>query len=177
MHHDYVSDAPIFYSDHPAANDLTFSIWYLMFGSSGTDIIIEFWLNLLILFVWSTHYNTQWSQPRSLFNTLRPRQHIHQLANYIFQYIFLNEVLSIAIKISLSCVPKVPVNNIPALVQIKAWRWPGDKPLSEPMVLRLLTHICVTWSQWVKWKKNFFCQFQTICPSKMCYQKLSKKKR
>ena len=26
-----------------------------------------------------------------------------------------------------------PINNIPALVQIMAWRRPGDKPLSEPM--------------------------------------------
>ena len=29
-------------------------------------------------------------------------------------------------------VPKGPINNIPALVQIMAWRRPGDKPLSEP---------------------------------------------
>ena len=29
-----------------------------------------------------------------------------------------------------------------------AWRRPGDKPLSEPMMASLLTHICVT--QWVK---------------------------
>ena len=36
-----------------------------------------------------------------------------------------------------------PINNIPALVQIMAWRRPGDKPLSEAMVVRLLTHICV----------------------------------
>ena len=30
-----------------------------------------------------------------------------------------------------------------------AWHHPGDKPLSEPMVVRLLTHICVTRPQWV----------------------------
>ena len=30
-----------------------------------------------------------------------------------------------------------------------AWRRPGDKPLSEPMMLSLLTHICVTRPQWV----------------------------
>ena len=40
--------------------------------------------------------------------------------------------------------------NIPALVQIMAWRRPGDKPLSEPMMVSLLTHICVTRPQWVK---------------------------
>ena len=42
------------------------------------------------------------------------------------------------------------INNIPALVQIMAWRRPGDKPLFEPMVVSLLTHICVTRPQWVK---------------------------
>ena len=30
-----------------------------------------------------------------------------------------------------------------------AWRWSGDKPLSEPMMVRLPTHICVTRPQWV----------------------------
>ena len=46
-------------------------------------------------------------------------------------------------------VPKGPINNIPALVQIMAWRRPGDKPLSEPMMVILTTHICVTRPQWV----------------------------
>ena len=31
-----------------------------------------------------------------------------------------------------------------------AWRRPGDKPLSEPMTVSLLTHTCVTRPQWVK---------------------------
>ena len=31
-----------------------------------------------------------------------------------------------------------------------AWRRPGDKPLSEPRMESLLTHICVTRPQWVK---------------------------
>ena len=39
------------------------------------------------------------------------------------------------------------INNIPALVQIMACLRPGDKPLSEPMMVSLLTHICVTWPQ------------------------------
>ena len=46
-------------------------------------------------------------------------------------------------------VPKGPINNIPALVQIMAWRRPGDKPLSEPIMVSLPTHICVTRHQWV----------------------------
>ena len=39
-------------------------------------------------------------------------------------------------------VPKRQINNIPALVQIMAWRRTGDKPSSEPMIVRLLTHKC-----------------------------------
>ena len=41
-------------------------------------------------------------------------------------------------------VPKVRIDNIPSLIQIMPWRRPGDKPLSEPMMVQLLTHICVT---------------------------------
>ena len=39
--------------------------------------------------------------------------------------------------------------KIPALLQIMAWCWPGDKPLSEPMMFSLRTHICVTRPRWV----------------------------
>ena len=62
----------------------------------------------------------------------------------------LNENVEILIKVSLKLVNKGPIKNIPALVQIMAWRRPGDKPLSEPMMVRLPTHICVTRPQWVK---------------------------
>ena len=63
-----------------------------------------------------------------LVNTLRPRQNGCHFADDIFKCIFLNENVSIAIKISLKFVPKGPINNIPALVQIMAWHRPGDKP-------------------------------------------------
>ena len=80
---------------------------------------------------------------------MRPRQNGHHFLDDIFKCIFLNENVWISIKISLKFVPKGPINNIPALVQIMAWRRSGDKPLSEPMVVRLSTHICVTRPQWV----------------------------
>ena len=38
------------------------------------------------------------------------------------------------IQISLSFVTYGPINNIPALLQIMAWRQSGAKPLSEPML-------------------------------------------
>ena len=77
-------------------------------------------------------------------NTLRPRQNGRQFADDTLKRIFLNENITISIKSSLKFVPKGPINNIPALVQIMAWRRQGDKPLSEPMMVRLPTHIWVT---------------------------------
>ena len=67
-------------------------------------------------------------------NMLRLRQDGCHFPDDIFKCIFLNENVWISIKISLKFVPKGPINNIPALVQIIAWRWPRDKPLSEPMM-------------------------------------------
>ena len=78
------------------------------------------------------------------FNTLRPRQNGRHFPDDIFKRIFLNENVKFSINISLKFVPRGPINNIPALVQIMAWCRPGDKPLSEPMMVRLLAHICVT---------------------------------
>ena len=61
-------------------------------------------------------------------------------------------------RISLKFVPTVRINNIPALVQIMAWCRPGDKPLSEPMMVRLPTHICVTRPQCVN-----YTSWKNIC--------------
>ena len=74
-------------------------------------------------------------------NTLRPRQNGRRFADDTFKRIFLNENVRISIKISLKFVPKNPINNNPSLVQIMAWCRSGDKPLSEPMMVNLLTHI------------------------------------
>ena len=82
-------------------------------------------------------------------NTLRPKQNGRHFADDTFKRTFLNKNMWISIKISLEFVPKGPINNIPALVQIMAWRRLGDEPLSEPMLVRLPTHICVTRPQWV----------------------------
>ena len=84
-------------------------------------------------------------------NPLRPRQIGRHFADDTFKCIFLKENVRISIKISLKFVPKSPIDDIPALFQILAWRRPGDKPLSEAMMESLLTHICVARPQWVKW--------------------------
>ena len=82
-------------------------------------------------------------------NTLRPRQNGGHFPDDIFKCIFLNENEWISITISLKFVLKGPINNIPVLVQIIAWRRLGDKQLSGPMMVRLPTHICVTRLRWV----------------------------
>ena len=96
-------------------------------------------------------------------NTLRPRQIGRHFADDIFKYIFFNENVWIPIKISLKFVPKGRINNIPALVQIMAWRRPGDKPLSGPIIVSLLTHICDTRPQWVKICVGIMFLHMTLC--------------
>ena len=81
---------------------------------------------------------------------LRPRQNVRHFPDDIFKCIFVNDNVWISIKISLKFAPKARINNIPAMVQIMAWRRPGGKPLSETIVVSFLAHICVTRPQWVK---------------------------
>ena len=83
-------------------------------------------------------------------NALRLKQNGNHFAGEIFTCIFLNWNVWISNKISLKFVPKGQFNNIPALVQIMAWCRPGATPLSEPMMVSLMTYICVTLPQWVK---------------------------
>ena len=85
-----------------------------------------------------------------LVNTLRPRQDGRHFADDIFSGIFFNGNCCILIKFSLKYVRKGPIDNNRALVQIMAWRRSGDKPLSEPMMMSLSTHIYVTRPQRVK---------------------------
>ena len=67
-------------------------------------------------------------------NTMRLRQNGRHFTDGIFKCILLNGNVWILIKISLKFVLKGPINNIPALVHIMAWQWPGNKPLSELML-------------------------------------------
>ena len=105
------------------------------------EILINFVLNPSIA---STVSCTSggWSK----LNTLGQRQNVRHFPDDIFKCI-LN--VWISIKISLKFVSKVRTNNIPALVKITTWRLPGDKPLSEPMMVSLLSHIWVTRPQCV----------------------------
>ena len=90
------------------------------------------------------------------FNTLRQWQNGRYFPD-IFKCICLNGNVGILIKISMKFVLKGPINNFPALVQIMAWRRPKDKPLFEPMMVSLPTHIWVARPQWV----NILRQWQS----------------
>ena len=111
------------------------------------------WLhNSLINFSKNKADILSWQTP---INTLRPRQ-MDAIVQTTFWNAFSWMNVWIPIKISLKFVPKGRINNIPILVQVMAWRRPGDKPLSEPMMVRLPTHICVTRPQWVKFREGSF---------------------
>ena len=74
------------------------------------------------------------------------------------------------IKFSLKYVRNGPIDNNPALIQIMAWRGSGDKPLSEPMMISLPTHICVTRPQWVKTSHTIETYFSV---QQFCHQVFS----
>ena len=78
------------------------------------DLINQFMLSQTS---WWSLSATGWLQIR-LLNTLRPRQNGRHFPDHIFKCIFLNENVWIWLKISLGFVPRVRINNIPALVQI-----------------------------------------------------------
>ena len=109
-------------------------------------------IDLLIL---QSEYHQSWwpSNARSQSNS----SHYIYLVLLEYSWIFLNEHVWISIEVSLKFVPKGPINNIPALVQIMAWRRPGDKPLSEPMMVSLLTDISVTRPQRVNSCTHWWC--------------------
>ena len=119
--------------------------------------VISHWLGAYTK--WSLHWTMLWW----CFNTLRPRQNRCHFVHNILKCIFLNENIWISIKISLNFVSEGPISNIPTLVQIMAWRWPGDKLLSEPMLCRftnILASLCLN-DAWEMWLWFRMCKFQT----------------
>ena len=98
---------------------------------------------------WTSINFRAWISDNGHINTWMPRQNGRHFGD-ISKCIFMNENVWFPIKISLTFVPKGLINNISSLVQIMVWRRPGDKPLSEPMINSLPTHICVARPQWVQ---------------------------
>ena len=86
-----------------------------------------------------------------IVNTWRLRQNGRHFPEDIFKCILVNENVWIFIEVQIS--------NIPSLVQRMAWRCPGDKPLSELMMVRSLMHICATQPEWVKCQRDPLWRF------------------
>ena len=103
---------------------------------------------------WGNGLLPVWYQP--LLNIYKPRRNGRQFPDDNFKCIFLNQNIQISIKVSLKFVLMGPINNFPALVQMMAWRLVGAKPLSEPMMVILLTYICGTRPQWFKHTTFYF---------------------
>ena len=97
-----------------------------------------------------------------IINTFRSGQNGLYFPDDILKCIFMNDNVWISLNFSLKFVPKVSIDNTPALVQIMAWRRPGDKPLSEPMMISLLMHICVARPQWVLIRYNTYMSTEQI---------------
>ena len=147
-----ISQQPIYFnldSTHDQPNNLgKANLRVLSLSTSGHMPAKLGRLPVILPPVFVEHMERSWSELlrlvcslHSSVNTLRPRQDGRHFADDILKCILFNENVWIPIKISLKSVPKGPINNIPAMVKIMAWRRPGDKPLSEPMVVSLPTHI------------------------------------
>ena len=134
--------------------------WYLTVKCNDLNQCIQMYKVVVIclytykvIYKWWWGMNVHWKCHTILYNTfniLRPRQNGRHFADDFFIYTLLSE----DVWISQNFVPNGPINNIPALIQIMACRRPGDKPLSEPMMVSLLTHKRVTRPQWVN---HFSC--------------------
>ena len=126
-------------------------------------IIMMYLLKVSVSTIWvidGTRVLTMGLRKATCLNTLRPRQNGRYFPDDIFKCIFLNENVWISFQISLKFVSEGPTNKKSWLVHIMVWRQPGDKPLSEPMIVRLLTHICGVRPQWVN--KSYWVAFK-IC--------------
>ena len=157
------------------------SVYNLILVSFGPSVIQFLCQQVLVMYIWCNDVRSDsvkmaflpvmlsgkwdWNPKILPVNTLRLRQNGRHFADVTFKRIFLNENIGISIKISLKFVPKGPINNIPALVQVMAWRRPGHKPLTEPMVVRSLMHICVTQPQWL----NSLSPWRYGCNFKLCF--------
>ena len=97
-----------------------------------------------------------------LVKILRPRQNGRHFPDDIFKCILLNENIWILIEVSLKFVPILRLQ----LTTFQNWfrSWFGDKPLYEPIMVSLLTHICVTWLQWFNVCKRSYSEHEIFRP-------------
>ena len=86
----------------------------------------------------------------SWLNSSPPGQNAHHFADDIFKRNVLNENVKVSINISLIFIPKGPINNISALVQMMAWCRVGGKPLTEKILTQFTDAYMRHWGGWVQ---------------------------
>ena len=146
------------------------NVGLLVIGPLGTNFsetlieILTFPFKKMRLKVWSAkrrpfclglnvlNNNHKIFNTNTCINTLRPRQNgCHFPDNNQKHFLEWKSV-----KISLKFVPRGPINNIPALVQIMVWRRPGNKPSSEPVIVvywRIYASLCLNEVRHWGWDK------------------------
>ena len=91
---------------------------------------------------WTNDESIQWHIDASSVLNLLTHLPLDKMAAILaddnFKCIFFNENYRIMIQISLKYVPRSPIDNKSALVQVMVWRRSGDKPLPEPMLTQFI---------------------------------------
>ena len=114
---------------------------------------------LHLRYTWSSH---SWFHFFGYINKLGPKQNDRHCADDTFKRIFFNKNVRVLIEISLNFVPTGPFNDIPPLVQIMAWRRPGDNPLPEPMMVQFTDAYSRHSAFWIPVKKGFILTIYNI---------------
>ena len=91
------------------------------------------------------------------FNSYPPGQNGRQFPDDIFKCIFMNEKFCFLIRTSLKFVSKGPVNNIPALVQIRRQdiSWTNPDPVRWRIYVALEGNELISWKRFPPVKQSF----------------------
>ena len=136
------------------------NVGILLIGPLGTKV--REILSGIISFSFVCETAAIMSRPQCV-DSFSPGQNGRHLPEDIIKCVYMNEKLYISIHISLKFVHKGPIDNIPALVQIMAWRRPGDKPLSEPMLTQITYAYMWHLGRWVKLRSHEISFVHNIC--------------
>ena len=91
------------------------------------------------------------------------------LADDNFECIFFNENDRIPIRFSLKFIPRSPIDNKPALIQVMAWRRTGNKPSPEPLLTQFtdayMRHLYVYFVVHISWNENVILMWCSQLPA------------
>ena len=96
-------------------------------------------ISLMLIFLASMDFAHAGMPHCIIYGTIYPLTHGPPFPRRHFQMLFLQWKCMNIDWILIEVSSWGPINNIPALVQMMAWHRPDDKPLSEPILVSLLT--------------------------------------